>query len=169
VRPVLVLFVVASCWREVPPPDRPYVSFVARLSAIAELRRGTDALEARIATMTQRIAGLASEAEREALRADLVAFERDLIRLRHVAAAARARDEDPALLDAMQVKLDDAMVAAVALRGELRHARTIAEQEAFEELKKKVEGTHDPTGPRIRIYRRDPLLVPGKPDPILLP
>jgi hypothetical protein len=168
VRAVLLVLLVASCWRET-PREKPYVSFVARVHALTELRRGTESLAPRIARMDQRIRGLASEAEREALHGDMQALEQDLLRLIQIAEAARGRNEDPALLAEIDAKLDAATVATVTLRGELRHAKTTAEQEAFEELKKKVEGTHDgPKGP-IRIYRRDPVPSPLKPDPILLP
>ena len=58
----LVLVLVACCWRASPPPPAPKPSFVARVSALGELRRSTPALARRMELTMQRILGLASEA-----------------------------------------------------------------------------------------------------------
>lgn len=161
---VLVVALGAACWRESPPPQAPKPSFVARVNALGELRRGTPAVARRMELTTQRILGLASEAEREAVRADVAALERDVAHLIRVLETARDGGEDPALLAAYARQLHDARNRVAELRAELRHARTLEEQEAFERLKRKLEGTHDPGDPHPRIYwRRGPTMTPRPP------
>src|SRR5687768_12714835 len=169
----LGLVLVASCWREAPPPPTPTLSFVARVSALDELHRGTQAIARRMDLTVHRILALASEADREALRADVVALERDVAHLVRVLETARRGGEDRALLAGYARQLRDAHTRVTQLREELRHARTIEEQEAFERLKRKLEGTHDPGDLAPRIYwHRGPALTPRPPivpDPPILP
>ena len=109
----LVLVLVTSCWRESSPPPAPKPSFVARVSALGELRRSTPALARRMELTMQRILGLASEAEREAIRADVAALERDVAHLIRVFETARNGGEDPALLAGYAKQLQDARVRVV--------------------------------------------------------
>lgn len=157
----LGLVLVASCWRESPAPAGPQRSFVARVSSLAELRRGTDDVQRRLLATRQRIAGLASEAEREALHGDILALEYQVIRLGRILVTARTDGEDPDQLTGVAIRLRGAMSTIAQLRWDLRHTRTNAEIEAFEALKRKLEGTHDPgdLDPRID-RRRGPLLTP---------
>jgi hypothetical protein len=161
---VLAVALGASCWRESPPPPAPTLSFVARVNALAELRRGTQAIARRMELTMQRILGLASEAEREAVRADVAALERDVAHLIRVLETARDGGEDPALLAGYATTLRDARVRVAQLREDVQHARTLEEQEAFERLKRKLEGTHDPGDPHPRIYwQRGPTMTPRPP------
>lgn len=155
---IVTLATLGACWRDAPPPAQPQRSFVARVSALTELRRGTDAVARRTEATMQRIVGLASEAEREALLADVVALEEEVMRLAGVLERAREDREDPAMLAELAEKLQDAMFGVTQLRAELRHARTTAELEAFEALKRKLEGTHD-AGPFTGGRQRN---VPGE-------
>lgn len=158
---LVIAALCAACWRDARPPSEPArLSFVARVEALAELRDGTDELSRRMAATMQRIAGLASEAERDVLRADVRELERELLRLVDILERARGGGEDEAQLAGFAGRLHEAMVALVALRAELRHAKTTAEIEAFEELKRKLEGTHDPGAGRRIYFPRDPNLPP---------
>jgi hypothetical protein len=160
---------LAACWRDAPPPEPPRRSFVARVSALTDLQRGIDALAQRTQVTMHRIVGLASEAEREALHVDVVALEHEVMRLAAVLDRAREDGADPVRIRELAQKLGDSMFGVGQLRAELRHARTTAELEAFEELKRKLEGLHDPgsfgPGPRSNT------LAPGglRPDPKLPP
>jgi hypothetical protein len=161
---LLVLIMLASCWREAPPPEEPQSSFVARVHTLAELRRGTNALAPELEATKQRIVGLASEAERSAIHADLAAMEHEVSRLIDLMERARERGDEVADVDD---KLRAAALSVMRLREELRYARTTEEQEAFERLKRKLEGTHDPVDVRTRIYRRDPLAPRPPPDRVV--
>jgi hypothetical protein len=170
---VLALIVpLGACWRGSPQPEPPQRSFVARVNALGELRRGTAALAQSTQSIMHRIHGLASEAEREALLADVIALEHEVMRLAAILDRARDDGHDPRELGELAHKLEHSMFGVGQLRAELRHARTTAEIEAFEELKRKLEGMHDSgnwvPGPRGRILvPRDrgvpPILLPGDP------
>ena len=159
---------LAACWRDAPSAQTPQLSFVARVEVVGELRRGTDELARRMAAAAYRIHGLASEAERDALLADVRELEREIARLAGMLDRARAGGEDADRLAGFAVKLHEARSAVVELHAEVHHAKTTAELEAFEQLKRKVEGSHDPgfTGRRI-LFPRDsnvpPVILPRDP------
>jgi hypothetical protein len=157
---VASVLLLAACWREPAPRTRPEVSFVARVHALADLRARTDALAPELDVAMQRILGLASEAERAALRDDLAALDAEVAQLRQIARAARERGDDPDLLASIETKLARATISLATLHDDLLHAKTLAEQEAFERLKKKTEGTLDQDGIRIQVFRRN---TPGLP------
>jgi hypothetical protein len=166
---------LGACWRESPQPETPRRSFVARVSALTDLRRGIDALAQRTQVTMHRIVGLASEAEREALHVDVVALEHEVMRLAAVLDRAREDGADPVRIRELAQRLGDSMSGVGQLRAELRHARTTAELEAFEELKRKLEGLHDPgyfgPGPLKNtlgpdMLRRDPKLPPTDAPPL---
>src|SRR5262249_36941641 len=91
----------------------------------------------------QRIMGLASEAERDAIHDDLDALELEIRALTIGARDARERGEKRDTIDVVDRRLRHAALRVAGLREDLLHAKTQAEQEASEELKKKVEGTLD--------------------------
>ncbi|HEY5920897.1 MAG TPA: hypothetical protein VIV11_04465 [Kofleriaceae bacterium] len=166
-RVAALLLLLVACWREPAQRTQPELSFVARVSTLSELRHRTDALEPQLDVTLQRILGLASEAERAAIHDDLTAMEREVTQLIRIARQARERGDDSTVLDDVDRKLARATVGVANLRDELVHAKTLVEQEAFEELKKKTEGTLDPAFDiRMRIYRkRDEVILP----PVLQP
>jgi hypothetical protein len=145
---VAVLLVLVACWREPARRTAPELSFVARVNAMSMLKVRIDAL-------APKLDGLASEAERGAIREDLRALTIEVRELTQLLRDARERGENPDTLAACESKLEDISIGLTHLDEELLHAKTRAEQEAFEELKKKLEGTHDDDGIRMRIYRRD--------------
>ena len=156
---VLLVLLLVGCWREPARRSEPELSFVARVNVLTELRQRVDALGPELEVTMQRILGLASEAERAAIADDLAALELEIARLSRIARDARGRGDNPELLADVERKLGYATRGLANLREDLLHARTQAEQEAFEELKKKVEGTLDDEV-RIRIYRRNDALPP---------
>jgi hypothetical protein len=158
-----VLLLLVSCWREPAQRSEPELSFVARVHLLGDLREHTDTLVPRMYVEMQRILGLASEAERAAIREDLNGLEIEVRQLSLIAKDARERGERRDVLDEIDRKLDQAKLGLVNLRDDLLHAKTRAEQEAFEELKKKVEGTLDHDEIRMRLYRRNPATPPETP------
>lgn len=166
-RLVVVMF-LASCWRESAPPESPRLSFVARVNAHAELRRGVDELAWGIECAMHGIRALTSEAQREAIRSDLHAFGRDLAHLASVLEKLHDDGEDPAWLAGIEQRLDAARDELARLHLELRHARTLEQQEAFEALKRKLEASHD--GPFQRLeWHPSPVAPPQPPDAPLVP
>ena len=164
-RAALLLVVLAGCWREpAREQTQPELSFVARMNVLADLRQRSSALAPRLHVATQRIEGLASENEREAIRQDLLALDRDLRALTQIAAECRARGEDTTELDRVDHQLARAGATLVGVHEDLIHAKTVAEREAFEELRKKTEGTLDDAPIRSRR-----LNVPGPNESPLLP
>jgi hypothetical protein len=159
-RVMALLLVLTACWREPARNTQPELSFVARVQQLDQLRRRSAALAPKLDVAMRRILGLASEAERAAIREDLLALDLELRELSRLAREARERGEDPDLLADVAGTLQDAAIGLATLHDELLFARTRAEQEAFEELKKKLEGTHDDDGIRMRLYRRDTPTLP---------
>lgn len=158
---LLVLVVLAACWREAPRRAEPELSFIARINALAELRRNVDELEPKLEAVMHRILGLASEAERDAIRQDLNALGIDVARLTDVADASRDRGDDPAVLDEIDRKLAHASLGLANLRDELLHAKTIAEERALEEQRKLQDASDGEL--RSRIYRRrETILLPAE-------
>lgn len=162
-----LLLLLGSCWRgSAAPSDEPQ-PFVARINAVAELRAAADALPPRLDIVAQRIAGLASEAERDAVRQDLVELDRDVATLWRYALSLRQQGADPVTLDAITRKLARAADAVSDLRDELVYAKTVAEQQALDEQGRDKD---DPAAaPRRTLVRHlldgdEPLLVP---DPAL--
>ena len=140
---VLLVLLLVGCWRQPAQRTQPELSFVARVNAIDELQRRTNSLAPKLDVTEQRIHGLASEAERAALHDDLNALEQETAQLSRMARDARERGDDPLVIARIERKLQYAVLGIGQLREDLHHARTREEQEAFEELKKKVEGTLD--------------------------
>lgn len=158
---LLVIVMLAACWREAPRRTEPELSFIARVNALAELRRNVDELEPKLEAVMHRILGLASEAERDALRQDLNALDVEVARLADVADASRARGDDPAVLDEVDRKLEHAELGLANLRDELLHAKTIAEERALEEQRKLQDASDGDL--RSRIYRRrDMIQLPAE-------
>lgn len=165
---LLVIVLLASCWREPAHRTEPELSFVARVNAVTALRRNVEALEPKLEAVMHHILGLASEAERDAIRQDLNALDDEVARFAQVAAASRERGDDPKTLDEIDRKLDRVTLGLLNLRDELLHAKTIAEQRALEE-QRKLQDASD-TDLRSRIYRRrDTIMLPAEQKPDLLP
>jgi hypothetical protein len=163
---LLVIVVLAACWREAPPRTEPELSFVARVNALVDLRRNVDALEPKLEAVMHRILGLASEAERDAIRQDLSALAVDVARFADIADASRARGDDPVVLDEIDRKLERAELGLANLRDELLHAKTIVEQRALDEQRKLQDASDADV--RSRIYRRrDTILLPAEQKPDL--
>ena len=153
---VAIVASLASCWREAPPPSAPQPSFVARVNALAELRRSAEALEPRLEAAMHRILGLASDRERDAIRLDLDGLDHEIALIARYVDAARARGDDPRTLDDVDQKLARVRLGLANLREELAHAKTLAERAA---LKKIDDDSHD-EDIRIRLYRqRDSLPI----------
>jgi hypothetical protein len=125
---------LAGCWRGGDSSEPALPSFIARRNAIAELHRNADAIPPQLEYTMQRIIGLASEAEREAIRTDLAAIEGEVARLSRYATDRRAQGDSIAALDAIERKLERAALAIVQLREELLYAKTTAELAALDEL-----------------------------------
>jgi len=160
-RAALLVLLVAGCWREPAERSQPELSFVARVNVLTDLRTRTSALAPKLDYAMQRIRGLASEAERAAIRDDLNALDLEVRQLSAVARDARERDENRELLDDVDRKLAQAARGLAGLHEDLLHAKTLAEQEAFDELKKKTEGTLDRGG--IETFRINTLPPAGAP------
>ncbi len=161
---LLVLVMLASCWREPARHNEPELSFVARINALAELRRSVDELGPKLEATMQRILGLASEAERDAIRQDLNALDEEVARLAQISTASRARGDDPQVLDEIDRKLAQAMLGLANLRDELLHAKTLAEERALEEQRKLQDASDSEV--RSRLYRRR-ILLPAEQKPDL--
>jgi hypothetical protein len=159
-RVAVLLLLLVACWREPARRSDPELSFVARVNAMSQLQVRIDALAPKLDVVMQRILGLASEAERGAIREDLHALTFEVRELSQLVRDARERGENPDTLAACESKLQEISIGLMHLDEELLHAKTRAEQEAFEELKKKLEGTHDDDGVRMRLYRRDAPALP---------
>src|SRR5689334_17388247 len=106
----VVLLLLVGCWREPAPRSEPELSFVARVQLLRDLRARTDTLEPRMEIEMQRIDGLASEADRGAIREDLNALDHEVRQLALIAQDARSRGEATAALDAIDRKLEQAML-----------------------------------------------------------
>jgi hypothetical protein len=171
---VVLLVVTTGCWREPAQKATPELSFVTRVRVLADLRTSSEALEPKLDVAMQRIAGLASEAERAAISDDLTALDGEVTRLTGEAREARERGDDPDLLAYVEHKIARAAISLAQCHEDLLHARTRAQLEAFEELKRKTEGTLDDDG-FIRPGRRlNGVPPPGEtshdhwlPDPLL--
>jgi hypothetical protein len=87
----------------------------------------------------QRIIGLASEAERDAIRADLATLEREVVQLSHYGADSRQHGDQLAVVDRIEHKLHRTALAITSLREELRYAKTTAELEALDQLSRDGE------------------------------
>ena len=160
-RRLVVLVMLASCWREPTRRNEPELSFVARINALAELKRSVDELEPKLDVTMQRILGLSSEAERDAIRQDLSTLDYEVARLVQIAAASRERGDDPGILDEIDRKLERAKLGLANLRDELLHAKTVAEERALEEQRKLQDASDSDL--RSRIYRRrDTILLPAE-------
>ncbi len=131
---LLVLVMLAACWRGGAAADETTPSFIAHENALAELNRSTDALVPQLEYLMQRLIGLASEAEREAIRTDLAAIERRVAELSRYVTDRRAHGDNGAMLDAVERKLEQAALAVVQLREEVLYAKTTAELAALDEL-----------------------------------
>ena len=146
-----VLGGLGACWRGAVPPDAPAPSFIERRNALVELNRSADAVVPQLQYAMQRIIGLASEAERDAIRSDLVVLERDIARLSNYVIDRRARGDNAATLDEIERKLEQAALAVMQLREELIYAKTTAELAALDELSRDREA--------MRVEQREQLLV----------
>jgi hypothetical protein len=160
-RVVVLVLAIGACWREPVRRTEPELSFIARVNQLDQLQRRCDVLASKLDVAMKRIEGLASEAERGAIREDLQALDIEVRELTRIARDARERGEDPDVLADVDDKLRYAALGLMTLQEELLYAKTRAQQEEFEELKKKLEGTHDDEGVRMRLFRRD---TPGLPD-----
>lgn len=143
---LVIVVLLASCWRGGNRVTEPQPSFVARKQALAELQRNVDAFVPKLDYAMQCIVGLASEAERESIGQDLARLEHELIALVDYAADARTRGDDPAVLATVQRRLEQAALALTDMRVELRYAKTTAELEALDALSREQEET----GPFVR-------------------
>jgi hypothetical protein len=159
---IVVVVLLAACWRGGASTQAPQPSFIARKNALVELRRSTDALFDKLERTMQQISGLASEAEREAIRIDLDVLDRDLVQLARYTAEARARGDSPSFLDSVQHKLERAALVLLSLREELRYAKTTAELAALDELSRD-EGNQRADERRLVIRR----LIETQPQPQL--
>jgi predicted nucleic acid-binding Zn-ribbon protein len=133
----------SACWRGAASVEAPQMSFVERVNAVTQLQQRIDALAPRMEYARQRLIGLASEAERDALRIDLARLTREsdaisdqLRQLREGGGAG------PALAVAMH-ELDHASRALAELREDLPYAKTTEQLEALRELSRdKVRERH---------------------------
>src|SRR5512139_3520789 len=98
----LVLVLLAGCWRGSAPSEPTPASFIARKNVLVELNRSADALVPQLEYVVQRIIGLASEAERDAIRSDLAAVERDIARLSRYVDERRAHGDKAVALDLVE-------------------------------------------------------------------
>ena len=133
---------LASCWRGATPAISEPEPFVARIHALAELRAATDALPARLDIVEQRVLGLISETDRDAVRVDLAELADDIVTLRSYASSLRAQGADPQALDSIGRKLTHVSEAVAELRAELVYAHTLAEQHAL--AGQTTDGTDEP-------------------------
>ena len=133
---LVILVLLASCWRGGDAVTEPQPSFEQREQALRELRRRVEALAPKLEYVLQRIVGLSSEVERTAIRDDLARLDRELAALADYAADARTRGDDPAALDVIQRKLEHATLALAQLHDELRYAKTAEERDALRALPK---------------------------------
>lgn len=139
---------LASCWRGTMPPSSEPEPFVARIHALAELRAAADALPARLDIVEQRVLGLISEADRDAVRVDLTELADDIVTLRSYASSLRAQGADPSALDSIAHKLTRVSEAIAELRAELVYAHTLAEQRALhEQTTDASDGAANPAAP----------------------
>jgi hypothetical protein len=149
---LLVVVLLSACWRGSASTEEPQPSFIARKNALLELRRSTNALFDRLERTMQQISGLASEAERAAIRSDLDELDQDIVQLARYAADARARGDSPSFLTTVQRSLERAALVASSLREELRYAKTTAELAALDELSRE-EGNQQADARRLVIRR----------------
>jgi hypothetical protein len=157
VRPPIVTLIVVTltlgaCWRGSASTQPPQPSFIARRNALIELRRSVNALSPRLELAVNRIVGLASEAERDAIRQDLVELEHDVAELSRYAVDARTRGDTSTLLANIERDLEGAALMLVNLRDELRYAKTAAELSALDELSR--DNSTDPADARRLVMRR---------------
>jgi hypothetical protein len=130
---VLLVVLVAACWRGGATTEgHEPRSFVARVTGLSELQRGTEAVHAELATALHRILRLATEEQRTAIRDDLRALAHETTQLAARARAARACGDDPAVLDRVERRLSQATVTLAQLHDGLYYARTLAELEELE-------------------------------------
>lgn len=156
---------LASCWRGAASPTAEPEPFVARVYALGELRRATDALPPRLDIVEQRILGLVNETDRDAVRQDLAEIAQDIVTLRSYASSLRREGADPVVLDAVTHKLARVAEALAELREELVYARTFDEQHALDE---QSHGDDD-TANRVLRHRRvivHPASEPDTTDPL---
>lgn len=137
---VLLLVLVAACWRGGATTHGPEPrSFVARVTGLAELRHGTEAVHAELATALHRILQLTTEDQRTAIRDDLHALAHETTQLSARARAARACGDDPLVLDRVERRLLQATVTLAQLRDGLYYAKTLAELEELERVEARAE------------------------------
>jgi hypothetical protein len=129
-----ILGTLTACWRGSAPVDAAQPSFIAHANALVELDRSADALVPQLEYLMQRLIGLASEAERDAIRTDLARLERDVAQLSRYVGERRAHGDNARMLDVVERKLEQAALAVVQLREELLYAKTTAELAALDEL-----------------------------------
>jgi hypothetical protein len=154
---------LAACWRGSASTEPPQPSFIARRNALIELRRSVNGLSPKLELVVQRIIGLSSEAEREAIGQDLIVLERDVAELSRYTVDARKRGDSPSFLDAIERDLQRAALVLVNLRDELRYAKTTAELAALDELSRN-EGSGQADERRLvirRLIETLPTLDPG--------
>jgi hypothetical protein len=131
---LVALLGLSACWRGGASTEPPQPSFIARRNALIELRRSVNGLTPKLELVVQRIIGLSSEAEREAIGQDLADIERAVVELSRYTTDARKRGESPSFLDAVERDLQRAALVLVSLRDELRYAKTTAELAALDDL-----------------------------------
>lgn len=159
---LLAIAVLAGCWRGATSASEAPPSFIARTNALTELQRSARRVGPKLAVVVQRIVGLASEAERAAIRDDLADIEREVAELSHYAEDARARGDDPAILDAVDNDLQRAALAIVQLRQDLLYAKTTAELEALDGLPRDTNDDPQSETRRAFVVRKqlEPVLTP---------
>ena len=156
---------VAGCWRGTTPASFEPEPFVARIHALAELRAATDALPPRLDIVEQRIIGLISEADRDAVRSDLTELAQDVVALRGYVTSLRAQGADPHALDAISHKLTRVSETVAQLNAELVYAHTLAEHHALDQQASDTADPADLTQPIRRVLVRRPVTAePAAPD-----
>lgn len=156
---------LASCWRGTTPATSEPEPFVARIHALAELRGATDALPPRLDIVEQRILGLVSEADRDAVRQDLAELAQDVVTLRSYAASLRKQGGDPGELESVTHKLTRVAETVAELREELVYAHTFSEQHALDQQTSDTDDPVQPAPPIRRVLVRRPVTAePVVPD-----
>ncbi len=167
---LLSLATGAACWRGSTPAEPPQPSFIAHTNALVELDRSADALVPQLEYLMQRLIGLASEAERDAIRTDLARLERDVAQLSRYVGERRARGDNASMLDVVEEKLEHAALAVVQLREELLYAKTTAELAALDELSRE-QARQDDERRQLFLVRMRTLVerASSEPVPVIAP
>jgi hypothetical protein len=136
----MLVVVLAGCWRGSPSSQAQApasltqhepVSFVVRVTGLAELQHGSATLGSKLTAARQRILGLADETERDVISDDLHTLADDVARLAERSHNARARGDDAAVLDQIDRSLTDAVTTLAKLRHGLRYANTLEQLQAY--------------------------------------